>query len=236
VSNRPESTNSNANSDSATLTERAAGAARAELRGERDSILGAIGIAAAAPLSRARDVPDRWSFLFVMERMEEGFRILSRLPLPTRPKGYVNSMPIYLYDQSDLNSQLETYELERLARLRNRVRILPSPAEIARIRIYSNTLDSVVLDCLHKALPVKLVVAAPKGKDPDYATKLKLAKRAGVGIFEVDGWLASALSGRRRSLSDIVNRCNTPIRCFVMATQARRALWFTTNLKVRAEI
>jgi hypothetical protein len=46
VSNRPESTNSNANSDSATLTERAAAAARAELRGERDSILGAIGIAA----------------------------------------------------------------------------------------------------------------------------------------------------------------------------------------------
>jgi hypothetical protein len=53
--------------------------------------------------------------------------------------------------------------------------------------IYSNTLDSVVLDCLHKALPVKLVVAAPKGKDPDYASKLKSAKRAGVGILEVDG-------------------------------------------------
>jgi hypothetical protein len=68
-----------------------------------------------------------------MERMEEGFRILSRLPLPTRPKGYVNSRPIYLYDQADLNSQLETYELERLARMRNRVRILPSPAEIARM-------------------------------------------------------------------------------------------------------
>jgi hypothetical protein len=121
-----------ANRDAA-LIERAAAAARAELRGERDSILGAIGIAGPAPLSRARDVPERWSFLFVMERMEEGFRILSRLPLPTRPKGYINSMPIYLYDQADINSQLETYELERLARMRNRVRILPSPAEIARM-------------------------------------------------------------------------------------------------------
>ncbi|HET8918107.1 MAG TPA: hypothetical protein VFN27_00335 [Xanthobacteraceae bacterium] len=121
------------NNQDASLTERATAAARAELRGERDSILGALGIAAPAPLARARDVPERWTFLFVMERMEEGFRILSRLPLPTRPKGYINSMPIYLYDQGDLNSQLETYELDRLARTRNRVRILPSPAEIARM-------------------------------------------------------------------------------------------------------
>jgi hypothetical protein len=117
----------------AALTERAAAAARAELRGERENMLGAIGIAGPAPLSRARDVPETWTFLFVMERLEEGFRILSRLPLPTRPKGYVNSMPIYLHDQADLNSQLETYELARLARTRNRVRILPSPAEIERM-------------------------------------------------------------------------------------------------------
>ena len=115
------------------LAERAARAARAELRGEREGILGAIGQAAPVPLLRARTVPDRWSFLFVMERLEEGFRILSRLPMPTRPRGYINSMPIYLYDRGDLNSQLETYELERMARMRNRVRIPPSPAEIARM-------------------------------------------------------------------------------------------------------
>jgi hypothetical protein len=30
-------------------------------------------------------------------------------------------MPIYLYDQGDFNSQFETYELERLARMRTRV-------------------------------------------------------------------------------------------------------------------
>ena len=68
-----------------------------------------------------------------MERLEEAFRILGRLPMPTRPRGYVNSMPFYPYDRADLNSQLETYELERMARLRNRVRIPPSPAEIARM-------------------------------------------------------------------------------------------------------
>src|ERR1700747_128438 len=85
------------------LTERAARAARAELRGERGGILGVSGEAGPAPgpgpLSRNRTVPDRWSFLHVMERMEEGFRVLSRLPMPTRPRGYLNSMPVFLYDR-----------------------------------------------------------------------------------------------------------------------------------------
>lgn len=53
--------------------------------------------------------------------------------------------------------------------------------------IYNNTLDSVVLDCREKGLPVKLFVAVPKnGSDANYAKKLKDAKRAGVGILEVD--------------------------------------------------
>ena len=116
-----------------TLQERAAHAARAELRGERAGILGALGPAAMLLPARPRRVPERWSLVHVMDRMEEAFRILSRLPLPTRPKGYINSMPIYLYDQGDLNSQAETYELERMAKIRNRVRLPPSPAEIARM-------------------------------------------------------------------------------------------------------
>ncbi len=115
------------------LGARAAIAARAELRGERTAILGAIGQATLPPLTRARRVPERWSFIYVMERMEEAFRTLGRLPMATRPRGYINSMPIYLYDRGDLNSQLETYELERMARVRNRVRIPPTPAEIARM-------------------------------------------------------------------------------------------------------
>jgi hypothetical protein len=117
-----------------TLDEQAAIAARAELRGERAGILGALGPAALLlPARPPRRVPERWSFVHVMDRMEEGFRILSRLPLPTRPKGYINSMPIYLHDQGDLNSQAETYELERMAKIRNRVRLPPSPAEIERM-------------------------------------------------------------------------------------------------------
>lgn len=117
----------------ASLGERAAIAARAELRGERTGILGAIGGASPLPLVRTRRVPDSWSFLHVMERMEEAFRVLGRLPMATRPRGYVNSMPIYTYDRGDLNSQLETSELERMAKLRNRVRIPPTPAEIGRM-------------------------------------------------------------------------------------------------------
>jgi len=116
------------------LTERAATAARAELRGERAGILGAIGTSATPrAFSRARPVPDRWSLVHVMDRLEEGFRILARLPIATRPRGYVNSMPFPIYDRADLNAQLETYELEHMAQLRNRVRIPPTPAEIGRI-------------------------------------------------------------------------------------------------------
>jgi len=116
------------------LTERAATAARAELRGDRGGILGAIG-PSAPPRSflRARSVPDRWSFVHVMERLEEAFRILARLPISTRPRGYITSMPFPIYDRADLNAQLETYELERMAQLRNRVRIPPTPAEIGRM-------------------------------------------------------------------------------------------------------
>jgi hypothetical protein len=116
------------------LAERAASAARAELRGDRRGILGAIG-SSAPPRSflRERSVPDRWSFVYVMERLEEGFRILRRLPIATRPRGYVNSMPFPIYDRADLHAQLETYELERMAQLRNRVRIPPTPAEISRM-------------------------------------------------------------------------------------------------------
>jgi hypothetical protein len=116
------------------LAERAATAARAELRGERTGILGAIGRPPLSlPLTRARRVPECWSIVHVMERMEEAFRILARLPIATRPRGYVNSMPFYTYDRGDLNAQMETYELERMEQLRNRVRIPPSPVEIARM-------------------------------------------------------------------------------------------------------
>ena len=181
VSNESESVNRAGNAAHADLNERAAAAARAELRGERENMLGAIGTAGPAPLARARDVPERWTFLFVMERMEESFRILSRLPLPTRPKGYINSMPIYLYDQADLNSQLETYELERMARTRNRVRILPNPAEIGRMEeaLYWPSAFLSTAEFHHLARAVNLgALRAAFDVDIDKALKrIKLTRR-----------------------------------------------------------
>jgi hypothetical protein len=122
-----------ANDDEAPLRERAAAAAIAELRGERTKILGATGQTSLQSLIRARRVPDRWSVPHVMDRLEEGFRTLSRLPMAVRPRGYINSMPMYVHDRADLNSQLETHELERMANIRNRVRIPPTPAEVGRM-------------------------------------------------------------------------------------------------------
>ena len=76
------------------LATRAAAAAVAELRGERAGILGAVGNSDLLRLTRReRRLPERWTLLHVMERLEEAFRTLARLPIATRPRGYVNSMP-----------------------------------------------------------------------------------------------------------------------------------------------
>ena len=53
--------------------------------------------------------------------------------------------------------------------------------------IYANHLDACVVSCVHLGLPVQLFVAVAKApKDPNYAQNLKAARRAGVGIIEVD--------------------------------------------------
>jgi hypothetical protein len=76
---------SGAHSKEAPLHERAAAAARAELRGERTRILGATGETTLRSLIRAHRVPARWTVPHVMDRMEEGFRTLSRIPLQSTP-------------------------------------------------------------------------------------------------------------------------------------------------------
>jgi len=184
------------------LIARAERAAQAELRGERSEILGAIDRVPLAPLRRPRQVHDRWSFVHVMERMEEGFRTLSRMPLPTRPRGYINSMPHYLYDRSDLNSQLETHELERLARMRNYVRIPPSPAEIARMDENLDVQSRRHADNARalRELAAKLDVHAEKVEmiRPTVAalelSRSKLATWASVGfaVAVLAGWVVEA--------------------------------------------
>jgi hypothetical protein len=164
------------------LDERAATAARAELRGERTGILGALREAQPLSLARARQVPDRWSLIHVMERLEEAFRILARLPTATSPRGYVNSMPTYLYDRGDLNAQMETRELERMAQMRNRVRIPPSPAEIARMEeaLHWPAAFLSAAEFHHLARAVNLgSLWAAFDKDVDHGVKrLKITRRA----------------------------------------------------------
>ncbi len=190
----------------APLTERAAVAARAELRGERTGILGAIGHSTSSPLLRPRRVPDRWSFYYVMERMEEGFRTLSRLPLPTRPRGYINSMPRYLYDRADLNSQLETHELERMARMRNRVRIPPSPAEIARmeeaLRWPALYLSGTEFHHLARAVNLGALWAAFDANIDERVKRFKITRRA---------FNARKLHGLRIIARELA-RCRVPVR------------------------
>ena len=190
---------------SRSLTERAAAAARAELRGDRAAILGAIG-ASPPPLARARRIPERWSFIHVMERMEEAFRILARLPMATRPRGYINSMPFYLYDRADLNSQLETYELERMAKIRNRVRIPPSPAEVARMEeaLHWPTAYLCGLEFQHVARAVNLgSLWAAFDADVDAGLKrIKLTRRT---------FNARKLQGLRIIARELI-RCRVPVR------------------------
>lgn len=72
----------------------------------------------------------RWSAVLVADRIEEAYRVLARRPMTTRPRGYASLWPAYRFSFDDLRGQIETGELERLERARNRVRIPPGPAEI----------------------------------------------------------------------------------------------------------
>ncbi len=53
-----------------TLGERAAAAARAELRGDRQGILGAVGPVRLSSLIRARRAPEYWSLLRLLSHFQ----------------------------------------------------------------------------------------------------------------------------------------------------------------------
>lgn len=53
---------------------------------------------------------------------------------------------------------------------------------------YANHLNACVVSCIRHGLAVKLFVAMPKGaSDANYAQNIRSAKRAGVGLIEIDG-------------------------------------------------
>ena len=188
------------------LDDRAAKAARAELCGERAGILGALDQKPLPLLIRARRLPERWSFIHVMERLEEAFRTLARLPMPTRPRGYINSMPFYLYDRADLNSQLETHELERMAQRRNGVRIPPSPGEIARmeeaLRWPTEYLSGAEYDRVARAVNLAALWAAIDADVDRGLRRIKLTRRT---------FNARKLQGLRIITQELIRR-RVPVR------------------------
>ena len=118
------------------LSDQAMASVIAEIRGERDGLLGyvrPVHCGLPGPAVEARAAGMAWSVLHVADRLKEAFETLYRLPMALLPKSFGSAMPAYVYDRGDLNSQMETRELDRTLSDRNRVRLTASAAEIARM-------------------------------------------------------------------------------------------------------
>jgi hypothetical protein len=114
--------------------ERARLAALVELDGDpalRQHLLGAVGVAPERR-RREREIPGRWTVIHVLDRLEEAAEVRAMMPASTRPKEFGAAWPAYTYDRFDLNSQMETAELEKTLADRNKVRLQPSAAQVSR--------------------------------------------------------------------------------------------------------
>jgi hypothetical protein len=78
-------------------------------------------------------VPTQWTVEQVLQRLEEAYRTLRKLPMATRPRTHGNSMPAYGYEYSDLVQESQTNELKRGMRLRLRPRLTATADEIERM-------------------------------------------------------------------------------------------------------
>jgi hypothetical protein len=106
--------------------------------GVRALVLGLLGEAESPRGSRpaVRQVPERWTVIHVLDRLEEAFEVLASLPMATRPKAYGNAMPTVVQQRFSLLDQFEMQETGELAELhqdRNRVRLSVSAAQISRM-------------------------------------------------------------------------------------------------------
>lgn len=112
-----------------------------ELDGDSDlrtHLLGAMGRSETTRGARgaAREVPDRWTIVHVLDRLEEGYEVLAGMPMATRPKQYGNAMPTPHQQKLSILDQIEmlgTGELEQLHEDRNRVRLAATSAQVSRM-------------------------------------------------------------------------------------------------------
>jgi hypothetical protein len=104
----------------------------------RKHLLGVVGGAETTRGARrgAREVPDRWTVIHVLDRLEEAYEVLSGMPMATLPKQYGNAMPTPLRERLSIMDQIEmlgTGELEQLHEDRNRVRLAATSAQVSRM-------------------------------------------------------------------------------------------------------
>ena len=80
-------------------------------------------------------VPTRWDGPQVGKRLTEAFRTLSRLPMNGHPRAFGTAWPEYVREWSDELAILtgEISDQEAAARAQNRVRVMPSAAEISHM-------------------------------------------------------------------------------------------------------
>ncbi|CAN7379329.1 hypothetical protein LJR220_003374 [Bradyrhizobium sp. LjRoot220] len=122
------------------LTERARLAALVEADGDdalRTHLLGAIGRAESGRGARGgkREVPDRWTQIHVLDRLEDAFRTLASQP----GGGKARSSSVWpVMEQTrltfkDLIDMQETGELEQRQADQNRVRLAPTSLQVSQM-------------------------------------------------------------------------------------------------------
>jgi hypothetical protein len=79
-------------------------------------------------------IPDEWNGPHVGVRLVDAWRTLAKIPMPRfLPRGFGRMWPAYRIEWMDLLAMLGAGELEAMQREVNRVRILPSAAEISKM-------------------------------------------------------------------------------------------------------
>ncbi len=96
--------------------------------------VGAVGRSTPARRGR-RELPSSWTIVAVLDRMEEVYEVLARLPMTNRPREYGNAMPTPIRESLAL---IDTFQLDASGELKvqqdeqNRVRRPATAAEIKR--------------------------------------------------------------------------------------------------------
>jgi hypothetical protein len=123
------------------LTERARLGALIEADGDTDlrqHLLGAMGRSEVARGARggAREIPERWTMIHTLDRLEEAYEVLAGMPMATRPKVFGSAWPAIQQEKLSIYDQIkmtETGAHEQLHEDRNRVRLAATSAQVTRM-------------------------------------------------------------------------------------------------------